>query len=113
MANTDIELDDDEIKKMGSEISKYCIDLQEGIDKYIKIMENIVSDSIMKGDTSKELHNFITYAKNLNSVVKDAGADSKDLSTNFLSEVDSADSVSIGGSSASLNVGFNFSTGGF
>lgn len=92
MANTDIKIDDEYFEEMGKLFVEWYSDLQDGVDKYIKIMKSILDDSIMEGDTSIALREFVNYANNLSNIIKPLGTECKGLCVNYISEVDKADS---------------------
>lgn len=92
MENVEIKIDDEYFSTMGNLFSEWFSDLQDGIDKYIKIMESILDDAIMEGDTSVALETFVNYAKNLSGIIEPLGTECKGLCVNYICEVDKADS---------------------
>lgn len=92
MANVDIKIEDDYYKNMGKLYVEWYKDLQAGVDKYIKILECILEDAIMEGDTAKALEAFLNYAKTLSGIIEPLGAECEGLCVNYISEVDEADS---------------------
>lgn len=92
MANVDIKIDDEYIKTIGEQLEKKCEDLQKGIDSYISILEGIINDSIMEGDTSDALSEFLSYAKALSGIIEPVGKETKGLCINYIQEIDIADS---------------------
>ena len=66
--------------------------IQKYIDDYLKIMNDILYDSIMEGETAQALKEFLGYAQSLDGIVKTLGQESKGLCVNFLHEIDEADS---------------------
>lgn len=92
MANVDIKIDDDYIKASAKLLQKKSEDLQNGVDNYLSILDGILSDAIMEGETADALNSFISYAKTLAGIIKSVGEECKVLCENFLQEVDIADS---------------------
>lgn len=92
MAKKDIRIDDEYFNAMGIFYSKEYGELQDGVDKYIKIMESIIEDAIIEGKTAKALESFVNYAKVLSGIIKPLGEECKGLCINYLSEIDEADS---------------------
>ena len=92
MANSEIRIDDDYVKTMGMRVSEWTKDLQKGIDTYIKIMDGVLADAIMEGETAIALEEFAGYARQLSQMIEPVGTEVLGLSINFLDEVDAADS---------------------
>lgn len=90
--NTELKIDDDYIHSQAKLIAEWAGDLQQGIDKYITILNNIQKYAIMEGATSDALASFKEYVENLKSIIKDMGEEAKGMCLAFLSEVDEADS---------------------
>ena len=64
MAGTELIIDDDYVNEMADFLNTRATNLQEGIDRYIQILENIRRDAIKQGATADALDTFISYAKN-------------------------------------------------
>ena len=92
MAKANIRVDDDYFKAMGMFYSERYEELQDGVDKYIEIMETIIENAIIEGDTAKALELFIDYAKNLSRIIKPLGEECNGLCVNYIGEIDEADS---------------------
>lgn len=90
--NSELKIDDDYVKTQANMIEAWAGDLQEGIDKYISILNNIRSDAIMEGETASALTDFIAYVGELKNIVNTMGEEAKGMCLAFLSEVDQADS---------------------
>ena len=91
MANAEIKIDDEYFNAMGILFSEWSSDLQDGIDKYINILNAILEDSIMEGDTSTALQAFAEFAKNLSGIIREMGTEVKGLCLNYITEIDKAD----------------------
>lgn len=90
--NTVLKIDDDYVKSQAKQIAEWTVDLQQGIDKYIGILNHILEDGIMEGATADALRSFVGYVENLKDIVKDMGEEAKGMCLAFLSEIDEADS---------------------
>lgn len=90
--NTELKIDDDYVNSQAEQIAVWTSDLQEGIDKYIGILNNILEDAIMEGDTAVALASFVEYVESLKEIVKEMGEEAKGMCLAFLSEIDEADS---------------------
>ena len=51
MAGTELIIDDDYVNEMADFLNTRATNLQEGIDRYIQILENIRRDAIKQGAT--------------------------------------------------------------
>ncbi len=91
MANIELKIEDDYIKDQAQLIGEWANDLQEGIDKYITIMNHIIEEAIMEGTTAEALSTFVYYVENLKEIVKEMGTEAKGMGLSFLNEVDKAD----------------------
>ena len=78
MAGTELIIDDDYVNEMADFLNTRATNLQEGIDRYIQILENIRRDAIKQGATADALDTFISYAKNLSNVVEELGQTAKE-----------------------------------
>lgn len=92
MANVDIKLDDEYIKNMGKLYGEWCEELQKGIDSYILIMNTILSEAIIEGETAEALKEFVSYAKTLSGIIEPLGNECQNMCNNYLVEIDKADS---------------------
>lgn len=90
--NTELKIDDDYVNSQAEQITEWACDLQQGIDKYIGILNHILESAIMEGATADALTSFVEYVENLKDIVKDMGEEAKGMCLAFLSEVDEADS---------------------
>lgn len=90
--NTELKIDDDYVNSQAEQIAEWAYDLQEGIDGYIGILNHILEDAIMEGETAEALSSFAGYVENLKDIVNDMGEEAKGMCLAFLSEVDEADS---------------------
>lgn len=90
--NTELKIDDDYVNSQAEQIAGWACDLQQGIDKYISILNRILEDAIMEGATAEALTSFVGYVENLKDIVKDMGEEAKGMCLAFLSEIDAADS---------------------
>lgn len=90
--NTALKIDDDYIHSQAKLIAEWTGDLQQGIDKYINILNNIQKYAIMEGATSDALAGFKEYVENLKGIIKEMGEEAKGMCLAFLSEVDKEDS---------------------
>ena len=91
MAGTELIIDDDYVNEMADFLNTRATNLQEGIDRYIQILENIRRDAIKQGATADALDTFISYAKNLSNVVEELGQTAKETCNTFISDVDESD----------------------
>ena len=91
MAGTELIIDDDYVNEMADFLNTRAANLQEGIDRYIQILENIRRDAIKQGATADALDTFISYAKNLSNVVEELGQTAKETCNTFISDVDESD----------------------
>lgn len=89
---TDIKIDDEYVKLMGTEFSEWSEALQGYVDRYLMILNNTLTDAIISGDTAESLKEFLGYAESLKEVIKTTGQECNGLVLNYLSEVDEADS---------------------
>ena len=55
MAGTELIIDDDYVNEMADFLNTRATNLQEGIDRYIQILENIRRDAIKQGATADAL----------------------------------------------------------
>ena len=62
MAGTELIIDDDYVNEMADFLNTRATNLQEGIDRYIQILENIRRDAINRSNADA-LDTFISYAK--------------------------------------------------
>lgn len=92
MASAEIKLNDEYINGIGSMFLNWSEILQKHIDDYLKIMNAILNDSIMEGETADAIKEFLSYAQNLDGIIKTLGEESKGLCVNYLHEIDEADS---------------------
>lgn len=91
MAGTELIIDDDYVNEMADFLNTRATNLQEGIDRYIQILDNIRRDAIKQGATADALDTFISYAKNLSNVVEELGQTAKETCNTFISDVDESD----------------------
>ena len=77
--------------EMADFLNTRATNLQEGIDRYIQILDNIRRDAIKQGATADALDTFISYAKNLSNVVEELGQTAKETCNTFISDVDESD----------------------
>ena len=85
MAGTELIIDDDYVNEMADFLNTRATNLQEGIDRYIQILENIRRDAIKQGATADALDTFISY------VVEERGQTAKETCNTFISDVDESD----------------------
>ena len=90
--NTELKIDDDYVNSQAEQIAEWACDLQEGIDGYIGILNHILEDAIMEGETAEALASFAGYVENLKDIVNEMGEEAKGMCLAFLSEIDEADS---------------------
>ena len=86
MAGTELIIDDDYVNEMADFLNTRATNLQEGIDRYIQILENIRRDAIKQGATADALD-----AKKLSNVVEELGQTAKETCNTFISDVDESD----------------------
>lgn len=92
MASVDIKIDDDYINNMAKKYASWSEELQEDVDSYLKIMDDILADSIIEGETAEALAEFLEYATSLNKIINSLGEECKAFCVNYLGEIDDADS---------------------
>lgn len=92
MAYADIKINDEYVNNMGKIYSEWCEELQKGIDNYLSIMDTIATSAIIEGETADAVKDFISYAKTLSGIVEPLGQECMNMCSNYLVEVDKADS---------------------
>ena len=91
MSGTELIIDDDYVNEMADFLNTRATNLQEGIDRYIQILDNIRRDAIKQGATADALDTFISYAKNLSEVVEELGSSADKTCNAFLTDIDESD----------------------
>lgn len=91
MAGTELIIDDDYVEGMAEFLDTRATELQEGINQYIQILDNIRADAIKHGTTADALDTFISYAKNLSEVVEELGSSANKTCNAFLTDIDESD----------------------
>ena len=92
MVNSELKIDDDFVNSMSSLLSEWTSDLQTGTDQYLEIIDAIIEDAIMEGDTAEALKSFASYAQYLQTIISEIGSEVSGLCINFIQEVDAKDS---------------------
>ena len=69
-----------------------CNSMEIVMDSYVKTLTNMHTNAIVSGDVADALSAFIDAAKALDGEFSQLGSRIKDLRSNFLSEIDEADS---------------------
>ncbi len=93
MGTSEVRIDDDYILTTGSNLKEWYSDLQDGIDEYISIMEGIVGDAIMEGETAESLKEFLEFVKALSGEIEPIGEECEKILISYKNDVDQADDV--------------------
>lgn len=91
MDNYNIIVIDDYIEDIGKQIQKKGEDIQNGINKYVTLLDEILLDGIVFGDTADAIRKFADYARMLLNIVSPIGETYNALCSQYLSAIDEAD----------------------
>ena len=79
-----------------TDVGKYCVkrgnQLEDILDEYVVILREIKNEAIMQGEISETLQEFIECVSLLNRQVLEMSRNTKVVCTNFVSDIDKADS---------------------
>lgn len=92
MAGIDVKIDDDYVINAGENIKNWTAALQQNMNAYINILNDITTTGISAGDAHEALVAFKQYAEALRDAIDEMGEDINKMCNNFLSDINEADS---------------------
>ena len=91
MAGTSLIVDDDYCKDMGTFFVNQGRELENFLNEYIGILENINKSAIIKGDVALALNSYILYAKKMKGQINKLSGMAEQQCKKFISAIDYAD----------------------
>lgn len=91
MASNDLIIDDDFCESMGAYLVKKGEEMDQMIDSYISILQDVRDEGIVSGDVATSLSLYISYASQLKRQIGTILYDVKYKIYSFLARVDDAD----------------------
>lgn len=91
MAESELKIDDDCCKAIGNYLKNEGKIIENKINKYIFILENIKNEAIMEGDAHNALDGYIEYAKKIKGEIGKILEGTKNDIEKFLKDIDKAD----------------------
>ena len=91
MAGADRQIDDEYCEKMNKYIAETSLRIENYLNAYLVVLDNIKKNAIISGEVSDSLTNYIIYAKNTKGKVNEIAEVTQKHIFTFLERIDLAD----------------------
>lgn len=91
MAGTSLQIDDDYVKNMGKYFVEEGKEIETYLAEYIRILQRINANAIIRGEASEALRKYIEYAEKMTGQINSISETVRKQCEEFISDVDKAD----------------------